>query len=82
MSAEANYALLKKVFHRYRASVKLVDELKNMENQYYTNLLEAQGADATPENVALFAETTEKVAQLGAGSGVCAWNPRSRCFHD
>mgnify|MGYP000273164007 CR=1 FL=1 len=45
--------------------MKLVDELKNMENQYYTNLLEAQGADATRKNVALFAETTEKVAQLG-----------------
>lgn len=66
MSAEANYALLKKgISIDTEPLVKLVDELKNMENQYYTNLLEAQGADATPENVALFAETTEKVAQLG-----------------
>lgn len=66
MSAEANYALLKKgISIDTEPLVKLVDELKNMENQYYANLLEAQGADATPENVALFAETTEKVAQLG-----------------
>ena len=66
MSAEANYALLKKgISIDTEPLVQLVDELKNMENQYYTNLLEAQGADATPENVALFAETTEKVAQLG-----------------
>ena len=66
MSAEANYALLKKgISIDTEPLVQLVDELKNMENQYYANLLEAQGADATPENVALFAETTEKVAQLG-----------------
>ena len=36
-----------------------------MENQYYANLLEAQGAEASPENVALFAETAGKVEQLG-----------------
>ena len=66
MSAEANYALLKKgISIDTEPLVQLVDELKNMENQYYANLLEAQGADAAPENVALFAETTEKVAQLG-----------------
>lgn len=48
MSAEANYALLKKgISIDTEPLVKLVDELKNMENQYYTNLLEAQGADAT-----------------------------------
>lgn len=40
--------------------MKLVDELKNMENQYYTNLLEAQGADATPENVALLQRQLKK----------------------
>ena len=56
MSAEANYALLKKgISIDTEPLVQLVDELKNMENQYYANLLEAQGADATPENVALFA---------------------------
>ena len=66
MSAEANYALLKKgISIDTEPLVRLVDELKNMENQYYANLLEAQGAEASPENVALFAETAGKVEQLG-----------------
>lgn len=34
--------------------VKLVDELKNMENQYYANLLEEQGADADPGKCCTF----------------------------
>ena len=51
--------------------MKLVDELKNMENQYYTNLLEAQGADATPENVALLQRQLKKVARWGRFRRMC-----------
>ena len=37
-----------------------------MENQYYTNLLEAQGADATPGKCCTFLQRQlKKVAQLG-----------------
>lgn len=44
--------------------VQLVEELKNAENQYYANLLQAQGAEATEANVALFAETTVKLQEI------------------
>ncbi len=65
MSAEANYRLLKSgISIDTEPLVKLVDELKNAENEYYTNLLQAQGADATDENIAMFAETTEKLEAI------------------
>ncbi len=55
MSAEANYALLKKgISIDTEPLVQLVDELKNMENQYYTNLLEAQGCGCNPGKCSTF----------------------------
>lgn len=65
MTAQANYALLKKGIQiDTEPLVKLVEELKASENEYYENLLRAQGADASEENVQIFRETTEKVSDL------------------
>lgn len=65
MTAEANYALLKRgISIDTKPLVELVEELKNQENQYYANLLEAQGVEATAENVATFAETSEKLQTI------------------
>ena len=43
---------------------ELISQLKNLENQYYANLLEGAGIEATEANVAMYADTTEKLAQL------------------
>ena len=65
MTAEANYALLKQgISIDIEPLVQLVEELKNAENQYYANLLQAQGAEATEANVALFAETAVKLQEI------------------
>ena len=65
MTVEANYALLKRgISIDTQPLVQLVEELKNMENEYYKNLLQAQGAEATESNVALLAETTEKLQDM------------------
>lgn len=65
MTAEANYALLKRgISIDTKPLVELVEELKNQENQYYANLLESQGVEATEENVAVFAETSEKLQAI------------------
>ena len=65
MTAEANYALLKQgISIDTKPLAELVDELKNMENQYYERMLEANGVSAEPEQVSLLAETTEKIQQL------------------
>ena len=65
MSAEANYALLKQgISIDTEPLVQLVEELKNAENQYYANLLQAQGAEATEANVSLFMETTVKLQEI------------------
>ncbi len=65
MTAEANYALLKRgISIDTKPLVELVEELKNQENQYYADLLESQGVNATEENVAVFAETSEKLQAI------------------
>lgn len=65
MTAEANYALLKKgISIDTQPLEQLVEELKEQENSYYANLLESQGIDASEENVSLFKETTEKVTDM------------------
>lgn len=67
MTVEANYSLLKQgISIDTEPLVKLIDELKNLENQYYANLLQAQGADASAENISLFAETTQKLQEMQA----------------
>lgn len=65
MSAEANFSLLKRGIEIDTISLeRLVEELKANENAYYENLLKAQGAEVSEENVKLFRETTEKVSEL------------------
>lgn len=65
MTTEANYSLLKRGIQIDTVPLsELVEELKATENAYYENLLRAQGAEATEENVALFRETTETVSEL------------------
>ena len=62
MTAEANYALLKKgISIDTKPLAELVEELKKQENAYYEKLLEAQGVETSEENVTIFAETTEKL---------------------
>ena len=65
MTTEANYSLLKRGIQIDTMPLSdLVEELKAAENAYYENLLRAQGAEVTEENVALFRETTETVLEL------------------
>ena len=65
MTAQANYSLLKQGISIDTVPLaELVDELKNVENTYYKNLLEQGGAAATTENIKLFADTTDVVGSL------------------
>lgn len=65
MTAQANYSLLKQgISIDTEPLVKLVEDLKQAENDYYIHLLKGQGAEPTEENVALFRETTQKVADI------------------
>jgi hypothetical protein len=64
MTSEANYALLKKgISIDTKPLIELVDDLKNQENQYYKDLLASEGLD-TEDNIAVFKETDEVVADL------------------
>ncbi|MGN0426596.1 MAG: DUF6240 domain-containing protein [Agathobacter sp.] len=65
MTAEANYALLKKgVSIDTKPLVDLVEDLKQQENSYYKDLLNQAGVEATEEKVTLFATTTEQIQDL------------------
>lgn len=65
MTAEANYSLLKRgISIDTEPLVKLVEELKNIENQYYAGLLQAQGAEVSEANVSLLAETTARLQEI------------------
>ena len=65
MTTEANYGLLKRGMEiEIKPLVQLVEELKTQEQSYYRQLLEADGSEATPDQVALFKETVETAIQL------------------
>lgn len=65
MTAEANYALLKKgISIDTKPLAELVDQLKEEENSYYRNLLAAEGVTPNEENVALLKETIEKISDI------------------
>lgn len=65
MTAKANYALLKQGISIDTVPLaELVEELKNVENNYYKNLLEQGGAAATAENIKMFADTVDVVGEL------------------
>lgn len=66
MTTEANYGLLKRGMEiEIKPLVRLVEELKMQEQSYYKQLLEADGSEATPDQIALFKETVETAKQLG-----------------
>lgn len=59
MTAQANYALLKRgISIDTEPLVSLVEKLKEQENQYYRDLLGQAGIDATEEQVTVFSQTT------------------------
>ncbi len=65
MTAESAYSLLKRGISVDTKSMEnLIDHLKELENNYYKNLLSQGGVDPSDKNVSLFAETTEKIDQL------------------
>ena len=65
MTAEANYRLLKQgISIDTEPLVKLVEQLKNQENEYYRNLLMSEGVDASEEQVELFGEVDKKVTDM------------------
>lgn len=65
MTTEANYGLLKRGMEiEIQPLVQLVEDLKAQEQSYYRHLLEADGSEATPEQISLFQETVETTSQL------------------
>ena len=65
MTTEANYGLLKRGMEiEIKPLVQLVEELKSQEQDYYRQLLEADGSEATADQVTLFKDTVEKAQQL------------------
>lgn len=65
MTAKANYRLLKQgISVDTEPLVKLVEQLKDQENEYYRNLLMSEGVDATKEQVELFGEVDKKVTDM------------------
>lgn len=65
MSAEANYALLKKgISIDTEPLVELVEELKKQEDTYYRSLLQQSGAAPGEDKVSSFARTTEVLTDL------------------
>jgi len=65
MSSQANYSLLKQgISIDTKPLSQLVDDLKNTENQYYSNLLTGCNANASTENVNLFKNTSNTVNEL------------------
>lgn len=65
MTAEANYRLLKQgISIDTEPLVKLVEQLKDQENEYYRNLLMSEGVDASEEQVELFGEVDKKVTDM------------------
>ncbi len=65
MTTEANYALLKRgISIDTKPLEQVVENLKNLEDQYYKDLLNQNGVAATEENISVFATTTKYVEEL------------------
>ena len=65
MTTEANYGLLKRGMEiEIKPLVQLVEDLKTQEQSYYKQLLEADGSEATAEQIAQLKETIETAEQL------------------
>ena len=65
MTTEANYALLKRgISIDTKPLEQVVENLKNLEDQYYKDLLNQNGVEASDENVAILSATTTYVEEL------------------
>ena len=65
MTTEANYALLKRgISIDTKPLEQVVENLKNLEDQYYKDLLNQNGVEATEENISIFSATTTYVEEL------------------
>lgn len=65
MTTEANYALLKRgISIDTKPLEQVVENLKDLENQYYKDLMNQNGVEATEENVEIFSSTTRYVEEL------------------
>lgn len=65
MTTEANYALLKRgISIDTKPLEQVVENLKNLEDQYYKDLMNQSGVEATEENVAIFSKTSQYVEEL------------------
>lgn len=66
MTVEANYQLLRRGISIETMELEqLVEELKNVEQNYFKELLEQQGIASGADAAALFQDTTQKTAELG-----------------
>lgn len=65
MTIEASYKMLKNGISLDTTPMEeLIHQLKNIENNYYKNLLTDGGVEATQTNVSLFAKTSAKLEEL------------------
>ena len=65
MTTEANYALLKRgISIDTKPLEQVVESLKDLENQYFKDLMHQNGVEVTDENLSVFATTTKYVEEL------------------
>lgn len=65
MTTEANYALLKRgISIDTKPLEQVVENLKNLETQYYKDLMTQNGVETTEENISYFSTTTKYVEEL------------------
>lgn len=65
MTVEANYALIKRgVAIDTKPLEQVVENLKEIENQYYKDLMNQNGVEATEENVEIFSTTTRYIEEM------------------
>lgn len=79
MTTEANYSLIKRGMEiDTKPLEQLVEELKQQEQSYYKELLEADGSSASTEQIRIFQQTIEIADQLG---GMPAYALGSELYH-
>ena len=65
MTTEANYALLKRgISIDTKPLEQVVENLKDLENQYYKDLMNQNGVEVTEEKVEIFSTTTKYIEEL------------------
>lgn len=65
MTVQANYSLLKRgISIDTKPLEALVEDLKNIEKQYYADLLSENGVEASEENVSVFKSTVSLVEEI------------------